>query len=516
MTKKNVKWVAFFLVMWCIESNTQSTNTTNGTNNANNTNGTSSNNNISNSNAMNASSMNASSTQSNGTTNGTIDGNNANVNNLNDSSSNSSANSSTNSSTNSSSYMNATNLMNATCDNGLTRAVCLSKSVCLPSCENGHLFKSNDCETRECIECSPGNWCDGTDSYECPMPGMTSPMGSVGEENCRCHDGFFVHTNTNNSNDRKCMSCPEGSWCNTTHAHTCPDGTTSNVLSSEEVHCYCIPGYNHTAINCEERINVKHSLCNTGHFMNANNSCTVCSPGYWCDDVYENTCPIGMSSPYLSTELDDCTCHEGYHRSQCTAVLSFTVTLSMTEDEFDTEMRLVFINTITNALSLPSTSMWIYSVSIPTVSRRLLSSTIEVESRIIVPVSMASDVVQRGSHIYLVTLLADAGIDAIDVSMIIVTYQNKIATVPGVEWQSIIIPIILFFIVFFGLMAWLHKQTDNQYYPMGSERNLHNHHTTFVHSDAWGTPREKNGLDRRIEDPIKWYQHEIKVMQGHY
>jgi hypothetical protein len=100
--------------------------------------------------------------------------------------------------------------------------------------------------------------------------------------------------------------------------------------------------------------------------------------------------------------------------------------------------------------------------------------------------------------------------------MIIVTYQNKIATVPGVEWQSIIIPIILFFIVFFGLMAWLHKQTDNQYYPMGSERNLHNHHTTFVHSDAWGTPREKNGLDRRNEDPIKWYQHEIKVMQGHY
>ena len=46
---------------------------------------------------------------------------------------------------------------------------------------------------------------------------------------------------------------------------------------------------------------------------------------------------------------------------------------------------------------------------------------------------MASDVVQRGGAIHLVSLLTDAGIDAIDVSVITVTYQNKIVTVAGVE-----------------------------------------------------------------------------------
>jgi hypothetical protein len=138
----------------------------------------------------------------------------------------------------------------------------------------------------------------------------------------------------------------------------------------------------------------------------------------------------------------------------------------MTTGEFENQHKLNFIYTIATALSVPSTAVWIESVypmevGVQAVSRRLLSSTIFVTTNVNVPVSMAEAVTQRGNGINLMFLLQQAGIDVIVVSVIVVTYHNRIVTGGGVEFQAIVIPIIIGLILFAGIVSWLHTQTQN-------------------------------------------------------
>ena len=310
------------------------------------------------------------------------------------------------------------NETNVTCDNNSTLAVCESKSACFPSCAAGTIFKSDDCESKVCTECRTGEWCDGTHSHNCPDH-MTSVMGSTSENSCECHSGYTLDPDETHT----CIPCPEGSWCNATHINSCPEGTTSQIISTAEHHCYCLPGYNGT-IPCEDRNNATHTPCNVG-YMYEGGVCKVCSPGYWCDGEDETMCDKGMTSLSSTSELDHCTCHIGYTRDQCTAVLTFTVTLAMTKAEFDATMQTKYIEALTNALSIPTTSLYISSIDDTTSARRLLGSTINVETTIHVPGDMADRIAEDATSTFVISSLGSVGITSSQVSVIIITRTNK-------------------------------------------------------------------------------------------
>ena len=54
--------------------------------------------------------------------------------------------------------------------------------------------------------------------------------------------------------------------------------------------------------------------------MATKTACWPCMGGYWCDGMYQHTCPLGMGSPRGSTDAGQCTCHRGHlqNASTCT------------------------------------------------------------------------------------------------------------------------------------------------------------------------------------------------------
>ena len=363
--------------------------------------------------------------------------------------------------------ISATNVTNITCDTNFTLAICPNKSNCLDSCDGGFRFNSDDCETRSCTECHSGNWCDGTDSYECPITGMTSPMGSMNEDSCKCHDGYMIE-DTNNGT--KCMACPQGSWCNVTHTNACPEGTTSQVLSTSEEHCYCLPGYNHTTIDCEERTNDTHIPCNTGHFFTTDDICAVCSVGFWCDGDSQNRCDKGMTSPLASSGLDNCSCNLAYHRDKCTATLTFTVDLSMTEDEFDDAKQILYIETIEKHLAVSTGSVYIDSISNTTTnrttSRRLLSSTIHINTVVLVPGTLANNIAVSNQTVLMSELRAN-GFQPTQTTVILVEHTND--TVESDDTIVIVLGLVASVLLAMGVSGWAwnkYCRTDKVYHQL--------------------------------------------------
>ena len=229
-------------------------------------------------------------------------------------------------------------------------------------------------------------------------------------------------------NGNVCVMCTEGHWCDKKHEFDCPNGTTSQAGSRSEMNCYCTPGYNgsgsNSAINCEERTYATHSPCNVGYFYNANGTCHICSPGDWCDGEEQKICDRGLSSPSGSSSSDDCTCSPGVNRSECSATVTFTVTLGMTIEEFDLENQTRYIATVARTVSVPVTSVYIDITSESTPIRRLLSSRTMVQTTIIVQEVHATSAITNAMGVQ-VALNSD-GMPAESMSTVTVVYINTV------------------------------------------------------------------------------------------
>ena len=194
-----------------------------------------------------------------------------------------------------------------TCATGYVLTACGSRgeSRCQKKqCDIGYYREFNGCED-SCVICRPGYFCNGGGLKSCnvdyTMMSLMSPPGSSEEGNCSCHDG---HTR----NGSACQVCPEGSFCDKSGQHKCPDGMTSNLASSSQQHCFCLENYTGT-LNCDERRNSIHHRCNNGFIDQRLNGCKACDPGYVCDgsEEYRN-CPDGTFGPWLAGHVDECNC----------------------------------------------------------------------------------------------------------------------------------------------------------------------------------------------------------------
>ena len=251
---------------------------------------------------------------------------------------------------------------------------------------------------------------------------MQSPWGSSLLANCSCHGGTTVNGTTAEGttvDGTTCTVCPVGSWCpSATGVQTCPNGTTSNVASRKEEDCYCLDGY-HGSIDCATRKNVTHAQCEPGYAYESHTDiirCRVCETGTFCDGADRYPCPVGMFSPFGSSDIDDCTCDADYTRAECSSTVSFTVSLAMTSAEFTTIKQGEYKESVATAIGIPETSVVIVSIVEIQALRRLLSSSIAVETSATVPGVNAQAVSNAASSGSITTQLASAGMTATGVS----------------------------------------------------------------------------------------------------
>ena len=109
--------------------------------------------------------------------------------------------------------------------------------------------------------------------------------------------------------------------------------------------------------------------CNGGYHKQGNDtSCIACQPGYWCDGNSSHPCTTGLISPEKASTQEHCTCDGG--PVQCTAVVSFNMTMNTTQLEFDREN---YIYAVATSFSVLNASVSIV-VSDQVPARRLLAA----------------------------------------------------------------------------------------------------------------------------------------------
>lgn len=119
-----------------------------------------------------------------------------------------------------------------------------------------------------CRECEPGYFCQNGVKNNCPLPSMTSPVGSQLSVNCTCHETQYY------TDGGACAQCPAGQWCpNGWDKFPCLggfDAARSQVGSIYPTMCVCGVGF-------------------------VGPKCDPCSGGRYC--------PIGSSSINTVTNL---------------------------------------------------------------------------------------------------------------------------------------------------------------------------------------------------------------------
>ena len=128
-------------------------------------------------------------------------------------------------------------------------------------------------------------------------------------------------------------------------------------------------------------------------YGNEQGVCQLCPVDYYCLNTELNTCPPGTTSPLGSNSLGDCTTNQGAPATTTTpgpqtvelSTVTFTVTLQLTLAEFNSTVREAYIEGVATALSTQVSNVAIGAVTEVVARRRLLSTSIEVETVVTVP-----------------------------------------------------------------------------------------------------------------------------------
>ena len=155
--------------------------------------------------------------------------------------------------------------------------------TCAP-CEAGKYTANTGAGT--CAPCEAGSFNENEGSDECQQcpDNMTSPLGSVSDEECQCEEGYsgpdggpctkcqpgFYKTGVGNGS---CLPCEEGSFNENEgsgECQQCSDNMTSPYGSDSEDDCVCDKGYEYIDRECRE--------CPTGKYKNTIGNDDTCTP----------------------------------------------------------------------------------------------------------------------------------------------------------------------------------------------------------------------------------------------
>jgi hypothetical protein len=202
-----------------------------------------------------------------------------------------------------------------------------------------------------------------------------------------------------------CVACEAGTFKSAVGAadcETCPAWTSSASGSNELDHCKCVAGYTAASDG------VACGACDEGTFSSVGGTAA-------CE-----TCPANSES---STGSVLCYCSAGFTGidggpceacSDCTSAVTFTVTLAMSIADFGSSEREAYVNGVAEAVSVASSTVAIASVTEHFTRRRLLASTLEVETTVTVSQDKAVSVFFAAKNLILEA--RDFQIEGVDVS----------------------------------------------------------------------------------------------------
>jgi hypothetical protein len=173
--------------------------------------------------------------------------------------------------------------------------------LCGSSCPGGQYISAGCTSSAniQCASCSPGNYCNGVSSSQCP-PGTYQANG--GQTYC---NGCGVNTYSNSYGWTSCAPCPGGyfSPISSSSCSTCGGGQywNGNGCSTCPANTYSGGGVS----SCPG--------CPSGQYSTAGaSSCTACGPGRYWNGNGCSQCPIGQfSATGASTSCSPCT--SGYY-----------------------------------------------------------------------------------------------------------------------------------------------------------------------------------------------------------
>jgi hypothetical protein len=185
--------------------------------------------------------------------------------------------------------------------------------TCAP-CEAGKYTANTGAGT--CAPCEAGSFNENEGSDECQQcpDNMTSPLGSVSDEECQCEEGYsgpdggpctkcqpgFYKTGVGNGS---CLPCQAGSFNENEgsgECQQCPDNMTSPTRSDSEDDCVCDKGYEYIDRECR--------ACQEGWYKDTidNDTCTICSSNHSPSGKYYHDCGGDTIGTLTECAYDSC------------------------------------------------------------------------------------------------------------------------------------------------------------------------------------------------------------------
>ena len=202
-----------------------------------------------------------------------------------------------------------------------------------------------------------------------------------------------------------------------------------------------------------------------------NGICKLCAANFYCTENSVTQCPDNSNSPAGSTLKSDCICKKGFPGppgGECSepigvfsekTVVSFKAAVAMSVAEFDSGKRASYISGVAQSLSVSIESVSIGSVTETISSRRLLATTIAIETIVTVsadepdPQAAADAITAAATQDNLNAALSSSGIELTAMEPVVVstvvtvscpagTYKNNpgdgfVCTLCGVNQYSV-------------------------------------------------------------------------------
>lgn len=285
------------------------------------------------------------------------------------------------------------------CPLGSTSNVDSSACECLP----GRYLNGEGCE-----ECPVGSFKDHKGNDACVLcttvrPFSTSVRGALTVDECLCVAGRTLVGST-------CEECEPGLYKQYAGSHgcmTCPDLSVSLAGSTSLTQCLCTPGstgtYGNLCEQCEAgkfksstgsascldcganmispdaSISQDACQCVPGFTPSNDGGCTPCASGQFKVGINSNACTQCRDNSQSEQGSAECLSKPGFTMQN---LVRFTRTLSKSLQEFDSEAQAQYRHEIAMEASVHVEQVSIISITEITVGRRLLSTSVIVETEI--------------------------------------------------------------------------------------------------------------------------------------
>ncbi|KAJ1465464.1 hypothetical protein T484DRAFT_1757396 [Baffinella frigidus] len=172
----------------------------------------------------------------------------------------------------------------------------------------------------------------------------------------------------------------------------------------------------------------------------------------YCSKNTTAHCPSNSESPQGSRSVRDCTCKVGWQRvsetggcvrttppqqlqqtntSTTVYEISFSVVLAITAEEFDTVKRGVYVSTVANAFSVTPSDVVIESVVEKISNRRILTTTIIVETIVNTPVEIRGSVSETIAEVGLDRALTASGFTVSETTGFMTSNTTQTTPIPS-------------------------------------------------------------------------------------